>query len=159
MNELDYLREACRFAVQHSHDNSTQAGAILVTPRKTLYAANVLPPGIARVGSRLTPPYKYSYTEHAERAVIYKAAAVGIPTAGSTLFCPWFACTDCARAIILSGIKEVVGLISLRCATPARWVNSIELASQMMTEAGVSQRLMAGKVGVTIRFDGRDFPC
>ena len=159
MTELDYLREACRYAVQHSGDGNTQNGAILVTARRTIYAANVFPTGIARYDSRLMPPHKYDYIEHAERAVIYKAAATGVPTAGATLYCPWFACTDCARGIVLAGIKEVVGLISLRCATPARWVHSVELASQMLTEAGVSQRLMAGSLGVTIRFDGRDFSC
>jgi dCMP deaminase len=159
MTELDYLREACRYATQHSGDGNTQNAAILVTPRRTVYAANAFPTGIARYDSRLSPPNKYFYTEHAERAVIYKAAAAGVPTAGGVLYCPWFACTDCARAIVMAGIKEVVGLICLRCATPARWADNVELASKILTEAGVSQRLMAGKLGVTIRFDGRDFSC
>jgi dCMP deaminase len=84
---------------------------------------------------------------------------MGVATAGATLYCPWFACTDCARAIIQAGITEVVGLISLRNATPARWLLNVEMAEKMLEEAGVSQRLLAGSVGVTIRFDGRDFQC
>jgi deoxycytidylate deaminase len=159
MSDLDYLREACRYATQHSHDPDTQNGSVLVTNRATIYAANCVPPGVARPEHRLARPFKYDFIEHAERAAIHKAAAVGAATAGATLYCPWFACTDCARAIISSGIREVVGLIALRNATPARWLLNVELAEKMLEEACVSQRLLADTVGVTMRFDGRDFSC
>jgi len=125
MTEIDYLREACRYAAQHSHDQDTQNGAVLATSRQTLYAAN----------------------------------AAGAATAGATLYCPWFACTDCARAIVMAGISEVVGLITLRNATPGRWLLKVEMAEKILAEACVSQRLLADTVGVTIRFDGRDFSC
>jgi dCMP deaminase len=159
MTDIDYLREACRYAVQHSHDPETQNGAVLATRRQTIYAANCVPPGVARHEHRLRRPFKYDFIEHAERSVIYKAAATGIPTAGGVLYCPWFACTDCARAIVMAGISEVVGLIALRNATPARWLLNVELAEKILAEACVSQRLLADTVGVTIRFDGRDFSC
>jgi len=159
MSELDLLREACRFAAQNSHDPDTQNCAVLVAGGKTIYAANCVPRGVGRHGNRLSRPWKYDYIEHAERAAIHKAAASGVATAGATLFCPWFACTDCARAIIGSGIREVVGLIALRNATPARWLEKIQIAEDMLREAGVGQRLLAEPVGVTVRFDGRDFKC
>ena len=159
MTELDYLREACRYAVQHSHDQDTQNGAVLVTSRQMIYAANCVPAGVNRSEHRLSRPFKYDFIEHAERAAIHKAAATGAATAGATLYCPWFACTDCARAIVSAGIREVVGLIALRNATPARWLLKVEMAEKMLEEAGVSQRLLADTVGVTIRFDGRDFQC
>jgi dCMP deaminase len=159
MTEIDYLREACRYATQHSHDQETQNGAVLVTSRQIIYAANCVPTGVARPEHRLARPFKYDFVEHAERAAIYKAAATGVPTAGGVLYCPWFACTDCARAIISAGVKEVVGLIALRNATPARWLLNVELAEKMLEEACVSQRLLADEVGATIRFDGRDFSC
>lgn len=158
MTDLDYLREACRCAVQHSQDGYTHNGAVLVTSRRVVFSANVAPPGVSLAG-RGDRPLKYAYVEHAERAVIYQAAATGTPTAGSTLYCPWFACTDCARAIIMAGIKEVVGLMTHRQATPARWSENLRLAEGMMTEAGVGMRWLSGPVGVTMRFDGRDFPC
>jgi dCMP deaminase len=159
MNELDYLREACRYAAQHSHDPETQNGAVLVTNRLTIYAANCIPKAVALQEHRLARPFKYDFIEHAERAAIYKAASAGAATAGATLYCPWFACTDCARAIVSAGIKEVVGLIALRNATPARWLLKVEMAEKMLEEACVSQRLLADTVGVTICFDGRDFSC
>jgi dCMP deaminase len=159
MTDIDYLREACRYAVQHSHDKETQNGAVLVTSRQTIYAANCVPTGVARLEHRLARPFKYDFVEHAERAAIYKAASMGIPTAGGTLYCPWFACTDCARAIVMAGVREVVGLIALRNATPGRWLLRVEMAEMMLKEARVSQRLFADTVGVTIRFDGREFSC
>jgi dCMP deaminase len=159
MSDLDRLHDACRYAAQHSHDPDTQNGAVLVAASGTIYAANCFPPGVARHEHRLARLLKYDFVEHAERAAIYKAAEMGVATAGATLYCPWFACTDCARAIILAGIMEVVGLIALRNATPARWLLNVELAEKMLEEAGVSQRLLADSVGVTIRFDGRDFAC
>lgn len=159
MNEIDYLREACRYAAANSGDPHTQNAAVLVGGRMAIYAANAVPTGVGRDGVRMTAPFKYRFIEHAERAVIYKAAATGVPTAGSTMYCPWFACTDCARAIILAGIKEVVGLASVYNATPPRWSENVFQASTMLSEARVSQRWLACDVGVTIKFDGRDFRC
>jgi dCMP deaminase len=159
MKDLDYLREACLYAREHSHDPNTQNGALLVTDKHIFYAANAFPRGVAKHEHRLATPFKYQFIEHAERAAIYMAAADGIKTAGAILYCPWFACTDCARAIILAGVKEVVGLVAMRNATPARWLLNVEMAERMLEEAGVSQRLLAGSVGITIRFDGREFPC
>jgi dCMP deaminase len=159
MSDIDRLHDACRYAAQNSHDPDTQNGAVLVAAAGTIYAANCVPPGVARPEHRLARPFKYDFIEHAERAAILKAAQMGVATAGATLYCPWFACTDCARAIVAAGIKEVVGLIALRNATPARWLLNVELAEKMLEEAGVSQRLLADRVGVTIRFDGREFSC
>jgi dCMP deaminase len=159
MSDIDRLHDACRYAVRHSHDPDTQNGAVLVAAGGTVYAANCVPPGVARPEHRLARPFKYDFIEHAERAAIYKAAEIGLETAGATLYCPWFACTDCARAIVSAGIKEVVGLIALRNATPGRWLLKVEMAEKMLEEAGVSQRLLAGSVGVTVRFDGRDISC
>lgn len=159
MSDIDRLRDACLYAVRHSHDPDTQNGAVLVTASGTIYAANCVPPGLVRPEHRLARPLKYLYVEHAERAAIYAAAAAGVPTAGATLYCPWFACVDCARAIILAGIREVVGLVAMRNATPARWLENVSLAERMLEEAGVSQRLLAGRVGAEVLFDGRTLSC
>lgn len=159
MTDLDYLREACRYAAASSHDPNTQNGAVLVTGKRLVYAANSYPPGLRRTPERAAAPAKYLFVEHAERAVIYAAAAAGVPTAGSTLYCPWFACTDCARAIILAGVREVVGLAVMRNATPARWLGNVETAERMLEEAGVAQRLLTDKIGAALLFDGREFSC
>lgn len=160
MTDLDFLRQAIQHAASHSHDPNTQNAAILARPGcRLIYAANAVPKGIARTAERLAAPEKYQWVEHAERAAIYAAAAAGVPTAGATLYCPWFACTDCARAIILAGIREVVGLAACRNATPARWLANVEAAGRMLEEAGVGQRWLAGTVGLSLRFDGKELPC
>lgn len=159
MSELDYLREACRYAVEWSDDPRTQNGAVLVSGRRMVYAANRIPPRLAHESYRLETPLKYSFLEHAERGAIYAAAAAGVPTAGAILYCPWFACVDCARAIILAGIKEVVGLACSRNATPQRWADNVTLAEAILCEAGVGQRWLAGEVGVEMLFDGRIMQC
>jgi dCMP deaminase len=152
MNETDYLREALRYARAVSSDTNTQVGAVLVAGKRLVY-------GVNRAACRIDGVSKYQITEHAERAAIYKAAATGIPLAGATMYAPWFACTDCARGIVLAGIREVVGLVSLRQATPQRWVENLELADEMLSRGGVNTRWLNETVGVTIRFDGREFPC
>lgn len=152
MNETDYLREALRYAQTNSHDHTTKVGAVIVAGKRLVYAAN-------RIVADIRGADKYAVTEHAERAAIYKAAATGIPLAGATMYAPWFACTDCARGIVLAGIREVVGLVSLRQATPRRWVENLEMADEILSRGGVNTRWLNEKVGVTIRFDGRDLEC
>lgn len=159
MNEIDYLRNAVRHAAVSSQDNRTQNGAVLVTPNRAICAVNGFPAGVAISEDRSTPPLKYLFIEHAERAAIYRAAALGVATAGASLYCPWFACCDCARAIIMAGISEVVGLVSLRNATPKRWQDNIKLAERMLEEAGVGQRLLAVELGEYLWFDGRYTKC
>lgn len=153
----DWLRIACEQAAS-SHDPHTQNGAVLV-PRGDAYVAigvNRVPRGVWAAPDRLIRPAKYKYIEHAERAAIYAAARFGTPTQSATLYCPWFACTDCARAIILAGIAQVVGHVKPRAATPERWTAEIVQAEAMLTEAGVGMRWLADDLGVTIRFDGEE---
>ena len=152
-----WLEVACIQAAA-SHDPHTQNGAVLV-PNVAAYVfigVNRVPKGIYAAPDRLIRPLKYKYIEHAERAAIYAAARFGTPTQNAALYCPWFACTDCARAIILAGIKEVVGHVKPRAATPQRWTAEIVQAEAMLREAGVAMRWLAEDLGVTIRFDGEE---
>jgi dCMP deaminase len=153
-SDADWLRQACLEA-QRSHDPVTQNGAVLVPLQGYVAVArNCIPSGVHVTPGRLERPTKYDYVEHAERSAIYTAARIGTPTAGARLYCPWFACADCGRAIICAGIKEVVGHVKSRAATPDHWTASIVLAEAMLREAGVSMRWLAEDLGVTIRFDG-----
>ena len=159
MSEVDYLRLACGFARDRSNDPRTQVGAALVLPGRDIasfLSTNRIPAALDCGGLRLVAPEKYRYVEHAERAVIYTAAAVGVPTKGATLYATWFACCDCARAIILSGIREVVGLSSLDAMTPDRWRDDLLAAHAMLSEAGVATRWITESVGVTLLFDGKE---
>lgn len=152
-----YLREACKIGAHESHDKQTQNGALLVSQRGLVVAAaNRLPPGVIVCCDRLERPTKYQFIEHAERSVIYAAARAGIPTAGATLYCPWFACADCARAIICAGITRVVGHKKTRVHSPEHWAESLKQADRMLHEADIQVELLTEDLGVRYLFNGAD---
>ena len=154
--ELDsfYLRIAAHVAQTQSDDPHTQNGAVLVTEQGIVVsAANQLPRGVVIAPSRLDRPTKYMYVEHAERNAIYTAARQGLPTKRATLYCPWFACADCARAIICAGITEVVGLAHPPAHGP--WQESCDRGDEMFREAGVVYRRLEEKLGVLVLRDGK----
>src|SRR4051812_43013518 len=96
----DYLWQAYRLA-HTSKDRSTQNAAILVQPNGIIaWGVNDIPPGVCDTDERRVYPGKAVYTEHAERAAVYDAARRGEKTDGAVMYCPWFACAECARAII-----------------------------------------------------------
>jgi dCMP deaminase len=112
-----------------------------------IYATNLIPGSIKKTPERCDRPLKYQYLEHAERTAIFRAGAHGINTTDSTLYCPWYACVDCARAIISAGVNECVGVKQLRDATPERWLETVRLAESMLIEAGVKCTYIEDKIG------------
>lgn len=148
-----YLREACRIAAFESEDPRTQNGALLRTRTgRVVTAANQFP-AIVLTEERRSNELKYSYIEHAERHVIYKAAREGLSTHDAVLYCPWFACADCARAIILSGISKVIGHVKPRLVTPERWRQSMASADAMFNEAGVEIILIDEPLDARFKFN------
>lgn len=153
-HEAIFLREACRVAALESNDPNTQNGALLRARNGAITtAANQLPPIVA-LPERLASPAKYSYVEHAERHVLYRAARAGIKTEDATLYCPWFACADCARAIILSGVTRVVGHSKPRLLTPPRWQETIKIADDMFRETDIEIVLLDDVLDVRFMFNG-----
>jgi dCMP deaminase len=147
---------------QDSPDPSTQNGAVLVSfgpnGEATIIgkACNTFPRGVQSTIERLERPLKYQFVEHAERGAIYDAAQHGYCTEGTTMFVPWYACSDCARAIICAGIKKVVGHKPMMEQTPQHWKESIANAFTMFQEAGVITEFYEGKVGdIQTLFNGQ----
>lgn len=155
-DDIEHLREVYRFASAASDDPDTQNGALIITrDGRHVFGANTIPAGVSLKGSRLVRPEKYLWIEHAERDAIFSAARDGRPLRGAVMYCPWYACPDCARAIIQSGIREVVGHDKPFSMTPPRWKDLIAKAKVMLFEAGVAMRVVSGDIGVAIRFDGK----
>ena len=150
------MQVAYDFASKQSTDPSTQNGAVLITKHNNrICGANHFALGVKESEERWTRPLKYNFVEHAERNVIYAAARQGLATDGATMYCPWFACADCARAIIQAGIVEVVGHDTPIHATHPNWRDSIKLALEMFDESGVKYRHITGDMGgIPIRFNG-----
>jgi deoxycytidylate deaminase len=119
-----------------SPDPSTQNGALACTAHGALVgeAPNDFPPGIDATPERLDRPLKYAYIEHAERGAIYNAARHGHRT--HVLVCPWAACADCARAIVLAGVRILVR--HQREDATGRWGDSIAVGDEILTAGGVT---------------------
>lgn len=156
-SEIKYLRLAYSAAASGSDDPSTHNGAVLVLTTGDIFCgSNHFPRGVIRSADRLERPKKYAYMEHAERDVILKAASAGGMTKGATLYVPWYACADCARAIIGAGISRVVGHKQMFDKTPERWRASIADGDAMLDEAGVIREQYDGPLfAVRVRFDGQ----
>lgn len=90
---------------------------------------------------------KLFYIGHAERCAIYTAAKLGRACEGETLICPWFACSDCAKAIIFSGIVRVIGHKQRMEMTHDRWKDNVAKANQMLIDHGVELEFYDGKIG------------
>jgi dCMP deaminase len=128
-----------------SDDPHTQNGAVLVPkgdPRYPIYGANRLPRGIKIPKEEIASwpkEVKYAWMVHAEQSVIDLAALRGVQVMGATLYCPWFACTKCARSIIDSGIIRVVGHRERMDRIHPGWQDEIEEANAMLDMAGVAR--------------------
>lgn len=111
-NSHHFMKLAHEEALKFSTDKSTQVGCVIYDPKKdhvVTVGTNHHTTGIdisnEDVHSR---PAKYKLTEHAERNAIYMAARMGWKLDGCIMYLPWFPCPDCARAIVMSGIAELV---------------------------------------------------
>ena len=143
-------------AATNSPDPSTQNGAILVTSYGRVVASdcNRFPRGYAETHKRLIDrSIKYKVVIHAEESVLWTAAFRGDLTRGLIMVCPWAACFTCARSIIEFGVSQVVVHADAheRCAKKVgdrkEWGETIELAREMMREAGVEYTVIEGKIG------------
>lgn len=135
-------------AADCSPDASTQNGALIVDSENKIIACgcNRFPDKVTSKESRWERPIKYKFVEHAERNAIYFAARNGISLRNKTMVCPWAACSDCARAIIQSGIKKLVTHKQAHDRSPPRWMDEIEIAFTMFNEADVDVVMFDGQI-------------
>lgn len=148
-----------------SPDPSTQNGAVIARGETMLgHGCNRFPNGIANTDERWeNTALRYQYVAHAEESACANALLVhGGNVRGATLYSPWYACTDCAKTILLTSISRVVGHADMRDYaeryTPG-WTDSIALALDMLAEAGVQCDWYRGRVpdAPSVRVGGRLF--
>lgn len=132
--------DLARTVAAWSRDPSTQVGAVIVRPDRTIASLgyNGLPRGVlddpARLDDRAT---KLAMTVHAELNAILSARE---PLHGCTVFVwPLPPCSHCAAALIQAGVAEIVSP-SPAPAAAERWAASFNAARQMFAEAGVALR-------------------
>lgn len=127
-----------------SKDRSTGVGAVIVSEDNTDLAKgyNGFPRGANDdVDERHDRPAKYDWTEHAERNAIYKAAREGISTKGCKMYVNKFPCVECSRAIIQSGISQII-VAEKPDLTHKNWGESWKMAIEMLEECGVEIKYM-----------------
>ncbi len=134
----EYFMGVALLAAKRSKDPNTQVGACVVDSNNIILSTgyNGFPTGCSddeypweREGSDT----KYPYVVHAELNTILNAN--GRNLRGSRIYVSLFPCNECAKAIIQSGIKEVVYLSDKYADTP-----STAASKRMLTSAGVSLR-------------------
>ena len=130
----------CDYISQWTEDRDFKVGAVIVGPdneiRSTGY--NGLPRGVSDDDdSRFdrASGEKFFWFEHAERNALYNAARMGTPVGGCTIYINRYPCSDCARAIIQSGIARV-------CCPPkpefdGALDHSFDVSSKLLAEAGI----------------------
>lgn len=139
----DYFLGIADVVRTKSKDPSTQVGAIIVGQDHQIVSTgfNGFPRGINETdASRWERPLKYQFVEHAERNGIYNAARTGVSLIRCTLYLvgigpPTSPCTECAKAVIQSGITRVVG--KAYKPLPGAWHADCAFAQALLAEAGV----------------------
>ncbi len=109
----EYFMGIAMLAARRSKDPNTQVGACIVSAENIIISTgyNGMPKGCSddefpwdRTGAQT----KYPYVVHAELNAILNAS--GRDLRGSRIYVALFPCNECAKAIIQSGVKEVLYL-------------------------------------------------
>ena len=151
INWDEYFMGVAMLTARRSKDPNTQVGACIVSQDNIIMSTgyNGMPKGCSDdefPWEREGVETKYPYVVHAELNAILNAN--GRDLRGSKLYVALFPCNECAKAIIQSGIREVVYLSDKYADT------MLNLASKRMLQAaGVKfTRLTMSMKEITLDF-------
>ena len=150
----EYFMGVALLAAQRSKDPNTQVGACIVDDSKRILSTgyNGFPQGCSdddfpwnRDESK--GDTKYQFVVHAELNAILNASGKNL--FGSTVNVALFPCNECAKAIIQSGIREVVYLSDKYHDTP-----STIASRRMLDAAGVKlTQIKPTKAQIVLSFE------
>ena len=151
INWDEYFMGIAMLAAKRSKDPSTQVGACIVSQDNIIISTgyNGMPKGCSDdefPWNREGELTKYPFVVHAELNAILNAN--GRDLRGSRIYVALFPCNECAKAIIQSGVREVIYLSDKYADT------MMNLASKRMLDAaGVKySRLQTGVDSITLDF-------
>jgi dCMP deaminase len=156
-NDIRLLKEAY-IEARKSGDISTQNGSLLVDPVTGEIVSrghNDIPEVCCDRPERRQSPLKYPWVHHAEEWAITDACRRGAKTEGLTMYATWAACAECAKSIVMSGIKRLVRHDPPEHAYP-KWADSIAIGDQMLLEAGVEVISVKEHINEFVRFNGKE---
>ncbi len=153
----EYFMGVAILSAKRSKDPNTQVGACIVNKKNRIVGTgyNGLPSGCSdddfpwnKQGDFLET--KYPYVCHAELNAILNN--IGMDLAGCRIYTALFPCNECSKAIIQSGISEVVYLSDKYEAT-----DSARASKRMLENAGVQCRQVVTDIkNLEISFDEKD---
>ena len=147
----EYFMGVAILSGMRSKDPNTQVGCCIVSQENKILSMgyNGFPKGCSddefpweREGDELST--KYFYTAHSELNAILNYS--GGSLAGAKLYVSLFPCNECAKAIIQSGIKEVIYDCDKYCNTPST------IASKKMFDAAGVKYTQYQRTGREIKF-------
>lgn len=153
----EYFMGVSLLSAMRSKDPNTQVGACIVSNDNKIMSVgyNGFPRGCSddefpweRNGEKSNDT-KYPFVCHAELNAILNAG--GRNLSGSRIFVALFPCNECAKAIIQSGIKEVI-YISDKYADSDDTIAS----KKMLNAAGVKLTQFVSKKSIDISFDAEE---
>lgn len=153
----EYFMGVALLSGKRSKDPSTQVGACIVNSENKIMSMgyNGLPCGCSddefpweREGEAFET--KYPYVCHAELNAILNSGAHALT--GCRIYVALFPCNECAKAIIQSGIKEVVYISDKYAET-----TGVRASKRMFEAAGVKLTpFVSDKGPITISFRNED---
>ena len=153
----EYFMGVALLSAMRSKDPNTQVGACIVNPEKKIIGVgyNGLPIGCSddeypweREGEFLE--IKYPFVCHAELNAILNSTK---SLKGCTIYVALFPCHECSKAIIQSGIRELVYLSDKYNGTESNIASK-----KMLDSAGVVYRKLNSKLkGLTLSFLDSDY--
>ena len=145
-----YFHAITLVAASKSQDRSSKYGAVIVDSRHRIRSTgyNGIPRGITYEERYHSRPDKYMYFVHAEENAIFNAASIGANIEGCTMYVIKPPCVQCIRAIVQSGIVEVVykfqhdeeEYMALGVQNLDNWRQTMEVAGEIAHAANVTIR-------------------
>ena len=150
----DYFMGVALLAAERSKDPNTQVGACIVDDQNRILSTgyNGFPQGCSDDAfpwnrDETRGDTKYQFVVHAELNAVLNARGKNL--SGSKLYVSLFPCHECAKAIIQSGVEEVIYLSDKYNGTPS------DVASKrMLNSAGVKlTKIKPTKASIVLRLD------
>lgn len=153
----EYFMGVSLLSSMRSKDPSTQVGACIVSEDNKILSVgyNGFPRGCSddefpwERSADSTNDTKYPFVCHAELNAILNAGGQNLK--GSRIFVALFPCNECAKAIIQSGINEVIYISDKYADT-----ESTIASKRMLISAGVKLTRFESKKDIHISFDEKE---
>ena len=150
----EYFMGVSLLASMRSKDPNTQVGACIVSNENKIMAVgyNGFPMGCSddefpwERSAENSNDTKYPFVCHAELNAILNAG--GQDLRGAKIYVALFPCNECAKAVIQSGIKEVIYISDKYADSPAT-----QASKKMFNAAGVKLTHFRSNKDINISFD------